>query len=160
MERFHDWILEVDMIDVIMNSILMLVVIAIWLSVYRAHKANGSSRYNKFNLIDLITTREGTIDRPAFMEVTAFIVMTWGFIYLTGSGKLTEWYAGIYIGAFVLRAAHSAFLKCRDHGPHPLAGGGEMKSTITKTETVTPATPPGHVDPDMETGTPRAPYKP
>ena len=48
------------------------------------------------------------------MEFGAFILMTYGFVVLIQRNALAEWYAGIYIGAFVARAAHSAWLSCKN----------------------------------------------
>jgi hypothetical protein len=100
--------------DLIMYMILAGVMLLTVVSLIRAHRQNGGSRYARFNLLDLFCTKDGMVSRPATMEMLAFLVMTWGFVTLTTRGHLTEWYAGIYIGAFVLRAAHSAHL--RAHG--------------------------------------------
>lgn len=62
-------------------------------------------------LIDLVTARDGTLSRPAVMELGAFVTMTWGFIVLVNTESLTEWYSGVYVAAFVMRAAYSAFLR-------------------------------------------------
>jgi len=127
---------SIEMVDVVMNLILGLVILAIVVSVFRAHKMNGSSRYNKFNLMDLFTSREGYVDRPALQETVAFLVMTWGFITLAVKGQLTEWYAGLYIGTFVVRAAHADWMRCKDHGPHPRPGE-VVTSTMEASKTVT-----------------------
>ena len=110
------------MSDVVMNMILAVAVLAIIVSLWRAHRANGSSRYNKFNLIDLVTTNDGYIDRPAFQETIVFIVMTWAVVTYTIKEELTEWLAGIYIATFVIRAAHSAYLNSKENTPLPPVG--------------------------------------
>ena len=107
------------LINVIMNIILVLMVLAIVFSLIMAHRSNGASRYNKFNLLDLFVTKEGIVDGPRTMELIAFLVMTWGFVTLINQKALSEWYVGIYIAAFVLRAAHSAYLKSKTPEPRP-----------------------------------------
>lgn len=62
-------------------------------------------RQGKINLWELVTAvdRAG-IDRTdgrKFYECGAFVVMTVGFSHMVLQGKLTEWYAGIYVAAFV-----------------------------------------------------------
>lgn len=104
------------LVNTVMNIILVLLLIAIGFSLVMAHRSNGSSKYNKFNLIDLFVTKEGIVDGPRTMELIAFLVMTWGFVTLINQKSLSEWYVGIYIAAFVLRAAHSAYLKTKVGG--------------------------------------------
>ena len=101
------------MSEIVLNLILIGIFLAVAVSMYRFHT---SKRYDSFNLLDLITTRDGRISRPAVMEIGAFVLMTWGFIVLVQRDNLAEWYAGIYAGAFVLRAAHSAYLSCKSNG--------------------------------------------
>lgn len=97
--------------DVVMDVVLAIGGVMIFVSLWRAHKANGQSKYKDFNLLDLVATPQGGIDRPAFQETVVFVVMTWGFITLVVTGRLTEWYAGIYTAIFVVRAAHAAYLR-------------------------------------------------
>ena len=94
----------------ILNTLLGVVGLAVAVSMWRFH---SNPHFQHFNLLDLITTNDGKISRPAVMEMGAFVLMTWGFIVLVQRDKLMEWYAGIYVGAFVLRAAHSAWLNCK-----------------------------------------------
>jgi len=94
--------------DYVLNAVLVLLVLAIVASFWHYHR---SGNYEQFNLLDLVTTRDGRIHRPAVMEFGAFVLMTWGFIVLINRDNLAEWYATIYVGAFVLRAAYSAWLR-------------------------------------------------
>lgn len=94
--------------DYILNLVLACVAVAILVSFYRYHR---SPRYENFCLLDLITTTEGRIHRPAVMEFGAFVLMTWGFIVLINRDRLEEWYATVFVGAFVVRAAFSAWLR-------------------------------------------------
>lgn len=102
-----------DIGDIVMFSLLGLVAFAVIVSLYRAHRLNGDSHYRNFNLIDLIATREGKVDRPAFLEMATFMLIAWGFIVLVTKQQwgLLVAYGGMMVGAFSLRAAHSAWLK-------------------------------------------------
>jgi hypothetical protein len=91
-----------------MNLVLAVVVALTLISLWRV---NLSENYKNFNLIDLVTNGEGRIHRPALQEFGVFVVMSWGFILLINKNALTEWYVGIYVAAFVIRAAHSAYLR-------------------------------------------------
>lgn len=106
------------MSEIVLNSILAVLAVAVMVSMYRFH---SNTRFQHFNLLDLITTAEGKISRPAVMEFGAFVLLTWGFVFQVQAGKLTTEYAGIYVGAFVARAAHSAWLSCKTNG------NGEVK---------------------------------
>lgn len=94
-------------LDFALNLIFLGAVILVVVSMVRFH---NNERFEHFNLVDLITDKEGRVSRPALMEVGSWFVATWGFVMLINQGKLTEWYMGAYIGAFVLRAAHAAYL--------------------------------------------------
>src|SRR5688572_17319770 len=128
-----EFLMSVDMADVVMNLILATAAMAILVSIYRAHRSNGHSKYRNFNLMDLFTTDEGRADRPALQETVVFLVLTWAVITYTVKGELTEWLAGIYVGTFVLRAAHAAYLRSKEAPlANALAAGGEVKTTSTK----------------------------
>jgi hypothetical protein len=104
---------EIEMGDIVMFALLVLAATgAIW-SLYVAHKTNGSSHYNRFNLIDLICTKDGRVDRPAFMEIGTWCLMAWGFIVLVTKNQwgLLVAYGGLWTGVFVTRAAHAAWLR-------------------------------------------------
>ncbi|SRR5258708_16886717 len=59
----------------------------------------------KINMWELVTStdKEGKVrtDPRKMFECGAFVVMTIAFSYLTIVGKMTEFYATIYVGAFV-----------------------------------------------------------
>lgn len=59
----------------------------------------------KIKLHELFTStdREGTVrtDGRKLFEAGAFFVMTVSFYFLTVSGKMSEWYALIYVGVWV-----------------------------------------------------------
>lgn len=92
----------------LLGLFMVVAVIALW----KSHK-DQSKDFKNFNLLDLITTSQGTINRPAVMELVVFVLMGWGFIVYVARGTLSEWYAGLLVGAFVLRAAYSSFLSSK-----------------------------------------------
>jgi hypothetical protein len=69
-------------------------------SVIRFH---FSKTYEKFNLIKIfaIDTTTGEASDSKVRLNTAFVIMTWAFIYITLQDKLTEWYVVVYAGAWV-----------------------------------------------------------
>lgn len=65
-------------------------------------------RRDKVDLWQCVTTRKKidgnwvlVTDPAKLFETGAFVVMTVGFVHMTIQGKLTEWYAAIYVGAWV-----------------------------------------------------------
>jgi len=81
--------------DAIYVATLLIVVVCLW----RMHR-DGHIR-----LWDLVTAtdKQGFIrtDARKMFEAGAFVVMTVGFSYLLLVNKMTEFYAVIYVGAFV-----------------------------------------------------------
>jgi hypothetical protein len=65
-----------------------------------------------FDLSDLITGENGKVSATKFAQTTALVVSTWGFVTLVQQGKLTEWYFGAYMLAFLgTRIAKDALTK-------------------------------------------------
>ena len=59
----------------------------------------------RIDLISCITvTKDGKtfVDGKKLSYVGTFAVMATGFAYLLLAGKLTEWYAGLFAGSFIL----------------------------------------------------------
>lgn len=78
--------------------VLMTAVLCLW----RGH------RTARIDLWDTVRTRKGEVtytDPRKLFEVGAFVVMSCGFSYMVIQGKLTEFYAGIYVTAFVTARA-------------------------------------------------------
>lgn len=111
------WLSNLDVSDILLNSILGLGLMIVVVSAWRFHKNPG---YEKFNLFMLFCHPDGTPSRPALQELGVFIIMSWGFIFLINKGSLPEWYAMSYLAAFVARAAHNAYLNSKN-------GNGEKK---------------------------------
>lgn len=90
------------------------------LCLYRGH------RNHDVDLWDVIRTGKGGksyTDPRKLYEAGAFVVMTVGFAHMTIQGKLTEAYAGIYVGAWVaaryLRDREQRLNKALDLGLTP-----------------------------------------
>lgn len=114
-------IMETRVSDWLMFGVLLILFLGVGVSLYRAHKANGGSKYNNFNLIDLVATRDGKVDRPAFLEMSTFALIGWGFIVLVTKQQwgLLVAYGGMMCGVFVARAAHAAYLKSNQQKDAP-----------------------------------------
>jgi hypothetical protein len=74
--------------------------VALVACLYRGHRAG------RVNLWELVTARDRAgrdrTDGRKLFETGAFLVMTTAFAYWALVDRLTEWYAGIYVGAFVV----------------------------------------------------------
>lgn len=82
------------------------VIAMLWIS----HRAK---KYPNFDMLQLIMTKEGFLHRPGLFETVACVTMTWGFIVYVVRGTLSEWYAGLYVAAFIARGAYAAFLSSK-----------------------------------------------
>ena len=77
--------------------IAMLVVIGVYL-----YRQNEDKR-NHVDLIDLVAVN-GRLNERKFSRFGAWVVSTWGFIYLISQNTLSEWYFIGYMGAWVANA--------------------------------------------------------
>ena len=112
------WLSNLDVSDIVLNSILGLALMVVIVSAWKVH--HDKERYKNLNIFTLVTHPDGSFSRPAVQEFGVFIVMTWAFVLLANKGTLTKWFVGVYVVAFVLRAAHSADLNSKN-------GNGEKK---------------------------------
>lgn len=101
-------------VELIANLLLALLAVAVAISLFRFH---NNTHYRHFNLVDVITCHKGKVSRPALMEFGAWLIATWGFVVLVNKGQLTDWYMVGYIGAFVARAGHAAYLSTTMNKP-------------------------------------------
>ena len=91
----------VDMIiQLVMSAVLLAGGVTIAVTLLRMHRDPQQP-----NLLDLITSTDRTgrarLDPRKCFEAGAFLTSTWGFVFLTASGKLTEFYFIGYMGAWV-----------------------------------------------------------
>jgi hypothetical protein len=77
------------------------------LAYLRRLSLSEKKQYKNFNIIELITNKDGHIDQSKFHSEGAFWVSSYGFLYLLWDEKLTEWYFSAYMAAWVLYRAYS-----------------------------------------------------
>lgn len=75
--------------------------------------ANRSDKYPDFKLIHLVCARNGKPDGAKMQEIVVFALMSWAFVVFVNERKLPEWFVTIFVGAFVLRSAYSAWLRTK-----------------------------------------------
>ena len=61
-----------------------------------------------FDIKDLVS-KDGKLDEKKFTRFGAWVVSTWGFVYLIVNDKLSEWYFIGYMGAWVANAILDKF---------------------------------------------------
>ena len=88
-----------------MGAVLALVILFLLIILYVWHKDSKS----KIDLKDLIT-KDGHIDEKKFTRLGAWIVSTWGFVYMIVDGKFTEWYFTGYMAIWVGNAIVDKYL--------------------------------------------------
>lgn len=71
------------------------------------------SKENKINLEDLIMA-DGKINESKMNRFVAFVISSWGFIFLLVTGQFTDWYFMGYMAAWVSNALFSTYLRQRD----------------------------------------------
>ena len=114
------------MSDLVLNSILVGILIAILISIYRFH--SDSARYRNFNLADLITSSDGHVSRPAVMELGTWVFLLWGMVVLINRATPEHPVPNEYfytLAAFVLRGAWASWLATK--GGNPPAPPPEIK---------------------------------
>jgi hypothetical protein len=114
--------------DTGMALLLTVVVLVLLGMVFYFHRDPSS----KFDLRDLICYR-GELNQGKFMRFGAWIISTWGFVYLVLDQKLTEWYFAGYMAAWAGNALISKYL---DRGR-----ASDAEPTATQ-EPVEPPPPP------------------
>lgn len=80
----------------------LIVLLVVW------HKDSRS----KIDLKDLIC-KDGKLDEKKFTRLGAWIVSTWGFVYLILTHKFTEWYFTGYMAIWVGNAIVDKYLTNR-----------------------------------------------
>lgn len=79
------------------------VVLVIWL--YNLNKDPS----NKVTLIDLVAT-DGKLEERKITRFGAWIISSWGLVYLISINELKEWYFIAYMGAWVANALLGAYI--------------------------------------------------
>jgi len=73
---------------------------------------------NQIDIKDLICS-DGKINEAKFARFGAFIVSTWGFVYLILDERFSEWYFAGYMAAWVGNALANKYLNTREHTTSP-----------------------------------------
>jgi len=87
--------------NVIMAIIAVIAVLIIW-NIQR-------DKNNQVDIKDLICV-DGKINSNKFMRFTAFVVSTWGFIYLIVDQRFSEWYFTGYMATWTGSALLSKWI--------------------------------------------------
>ena len=75
-------------------------------------------RDNTVDIKDLIC-KDGRINEAKFMRFTAFVVSTWGFIYLIVDQRFSEWYFAGYMAAWAGNALLNKWLTIKETNQNP-----------------------------------------
>lgn len=93
-----------------MSVVLAMVVFFLIAILYAWHRDSES----KIDLKDLIC-RNGKLDEKKFTRLGAWIVSTWGFVYMVLDGKFTEWYFTGYMAIWVGNAIVDKYLNNKNN---------------------------------------------
>lgn len=88
-----------------MALLLFILVIGVVAALLKLH----FNHHDRLDLEELVLTND-RIDEQKFMRFGAWIISTWGFVYLIVVGNLTEWYFVGYIGVWVSNAIFDKYL--------------------------------------------------
>lgn len=99
-----DWA-SISKMQLGMSGVLGLVVLFLIVLLYVWHKDSHS----RVDLKDLIC-KSGHLDEKKFTRLGAWIVSTWGFVYLILDDQFTEWYFTGYMAIWVGNAIVDKYL--------------------------------------------------
>ena len=88
-----------------MALLLLILIIGVVAALLKLH----FNDHDRLDLEELVLTND-KIDEQKFMRFGAWIISTWGFVYLIVVGNLTEWYFVGYIGVWVSNAIFDKYL--------------------------------------------------
>lgn len=88
---------------------LLLILLFMFLSItWTYHKQKS----NNINIMDLVSL-DGKLDESKFNRFIAFVISSWGFIWLLTTGQLKEWFFMAYMAAWVGNALFNRYLRIR-----------------------------------------------
>ena len=111
-----DWS-AISKMHISMSVVLGIIILFLLTLLYVWHKDNKS----KVNLTDLIC-KDGALDEKKFTRFGAWIVSTWGFVYLMLDNKFTEWYFTGYMAIWVGNAIVDKYLNTKNIESQELNG--------------------------------------
>lgn len=103
-----DWT-TINKTQVALGTVLVIVVLLLMLVLWIWHRNSDSS----IDLKDLICSR-GKLDEKKFVRFGAWIVSTWGFVYLIVEERFSEWYFMGYMTAWVGNAILDKYVNNRN----------------------------------------------
>ena len=92
-----------------MNVILAVIAVIAVLIIYNIQRDTE----NQVDIKDLIC-QDGRISEAKFMRFTAFVVSTWGFVYLIVDQRFSEWYFAGYMAAWAGNALINKWLNTKE----------------------------------------------
>ena len=96
---------DINRAQVAMSTVLFIVVLFLLLLLWVWHRNSDSN----IDLKDLICSN-GKIDEKKFVRFGAWIVSTWGFVYLIVEERFSEWYFMGYMAAWVGNAILDTYI--------------------------------------------------
>lgn len=107
----------VNNVQNISMAVAMVVALLVGLiSAISAIKSWDKDPNNRFRVYDLICTN-GVVDETKTTRMGAFVVSSWGFIYMTSADKMTEWYFLGYMAAWVSNALFKSYIDSKESNP-------------------------------------------
>ncbi len=98
-----------------MNLVIVIVVVVAALIIWNFQR----DRNNQVDIKDLICV-DGRISSNKFMRFTAFVVSTWGFVYLIVDQRFSEWYFAGYMATWTGSALLSKWLDTKKSSQSPV----------------------------------------
>lgn len=95
--------------DFISTFLILLLFILSYSIIHWLYKLNKDPR-NTICFVDLISVG-GRLNERKVSRFGAWLISTWGFMYLILNGKLSEWYFVGYMGAWVANALIGKMIK-------------------------------------------------
>lgn len=95
-----------------MNVIMAVIAVVAALIIWNIQRDTN----NQVDIKDLICS-DGKINEAKFTRFVAFVVSTWGFVYLIVDQRFSEWYFAGYMVAWTGNALMNKWLNNRDPGP-------------------------------------------
>ena len=96
------------------------VVLVVWL-----YNLNNKDE-NDISLIDLVATN-GKLEERKITRFGAWIISSWGLVYLISINELKEWYFIAYMGAWVANALIGAYINNNKEVDYMRYGGGSNR---------------------------------
>lgn len=90
-----DWT-DINKAQFAMSTILIIIMLFVMFILWLMHRNSDSH----IDLTDLICSN-GKLDEKKFVRLGAWIVSTWGFVYLIVEERFSEWYFMGYMAAWV-----------------------------------------------------------